>query len=303
MPSPQAAVILVHGATLNGRSWDPVRRLVDPRLQVLAPDLPGHGARRNETYSLQGAVDTVLAAARALGDAPFILAGDSLGSYTSQAAAASLPQDRLKGLVLGGATHEFIGAPVLPYAAKALVFRVLLPLMGEDKLIERKIPATLRECGMLDTDIKATMAAGISLRVFPQAVQALRGVRFRARLAQIAQPTSIPPTCAAKRTTSPLPVRPACTVSPAASTASACAAARTTPTCSTSSHAACSRSRCHACSASIGMMRAWAAATAAASGGEPASSPHSAGSAQKAATASAAPQTRCSSPASMAWSR
>lgn len=189
MPSPQPAVILVHGATLNGRSWDPVRRLIDPRLQVLAPDLPGHGARRDETYTLQGAVDTVLAAARELGEAPFILAGDSLGSYTSQAAAASLPQDRLKGLVLGGATQEFIGAPVLPYAAKALMFRVLLPLMGEDKLIERKIPDTLRECGMLDADIEATMAAGISLRAFPQAVRALRGVRFRARLAQIAQPT------------------------------------------------------------------------------------------------------------------
>ena len=43
MPSSQPAVILVHGATLNGRSWDPVRRLIDPRLHVLAPDLPGFG--------------------------------------------------------------------------------------------------------------------------------------------------------------------------------------------------------------------------------------------------------------------
>lgn len=189
MPTDQAAVILVHGATLNSRSWDPVRRLIDPRLRVLAPDLPGHGARRGEAYTLEGGVETILACARELGDAPFILAGDSLGSYTSQAAAASLPQDRLKGLVLGGASHEFIGRPVLPYAAKALMFRVLLPLMGEDKLIERKMPATLRECGMAEEDIAATMAAGVSLRVFPQAVGALRGVDFRARLAAITQPT------------------------------------------------------------------------------------------------------------------
>ena len=40
MPTDQAAVILVHGATLNARSWDPVRRLIDPRLRVLAPDTP-----------------------------------------------------------------------------------------------------------------------------------------------------------------------------------------------------------------------------------------------------------------------
>ena len=33
MPTDQAAVILVHGATLNARSWDPVRRLIDPRLR------------------------------------------------------------------------------------------------------------------------------------------------------------------------------------------------------------------------------------------------------------------------------
>ncbi len=185
----QPAVILVHGATLNGRSWDPVRRLIDPRLRVLAPDLPGHGARRAERYTLRGGVETVLAAARELGEAPFILAGDSLGSYTAQASAAELPQDRLKGLVLGGASHEFIGAPVLPYATKALLFRVLLPLLGEEKLIARKIPDTLRSFGMCEADVDATMEAGISLRAFPDAVRALRGFDFRERLARIAQPT------------------------------------------------------------------------------------------------------------------
>ena len=184
----QPAVILIHGATLNGRSWDPVVRLVDPRLRVLAPDLPGHGARRDEPYTLEGGIATVLAAAQALGDAPFILAGDSLGSYTAQAAAARLPQERLKGLVLGGASHEFIGAPTLPYRAKALMFRVLIGLMGERKLVDRKIPQVLREVGMSEADASATMAAGISLKVFPQAVGALRGVDFKAKLAQIAQP-------------------------------------------------------------------------------------------------------------------
>jgi pimeloyl-ACP methyl ester carboxylesterase len=189
MHADQPAVILVHGATLNGRSWDPVRRLIDPRLRVIAPDLPGHGGRRHERYTLQGGVDTVVAAARELGDAPFIVAGDSLGSFTSQAAAAALPQERLKGLVLGGASHEFIGAPVLPYLAKAWTFRVMLALFGERKLVEGKIPATFREFGMNDADADAAMAAGISLKVFPQAVDALRGVDFRSKLAAITQPT------------------------------------------------------------------------------------------------------------------
>jgi len=185
----QPAVILIHGATLNGRSWDPVRRMIDPRLQVLAPDLPGHGARRNERYTLEGGVETVLAAARELGGAPFILAGDSLGSYTSQAAAGALPQDRLKGLVLGGASHEFIGAPTLPYIGNAMVFRAMIALFGEDKLLARKMPATLRSFGMSDEDADNTLAAGMSLKAFPQAVGALRGVDFRAKLSEIAQPT------------------------------------------------------------------------------------------------------------------
>ncbi|RZA33029.1 MAG: alpha/beta hydrolase [Lysobacteraceae bacterium] len=189
MQTDQPAVILVHGATMNGRSWDPVRRLIDPRLCVLTPDLPGHGARQHEAYTLQGGIDTVVAAARELGDAPFIVAGDSLGSYTSQAAAAALPQDRLKGLVLGGASHEFRGAPVLPYLVKSLSFHVMLALFGERNLVEGKIPATLREFGMNDLDADAAVAAGISLKVFPQAVAALRGVDFRSKLAAITQPT------------------------------------------------------------------------------------------------------------------
>jgi hypothetical protein len=69
MPTNQPSVILIHGATLNGRSWDPVRRAIDPRLRVLAPDLPGHGARQHERYTLQGGVDTIVGAALALGDA------------------------------------------------------------------------------------------------------------------------------------------------------------------------------------------------------------------------------------------
>lgn len=189
MPTDQPSVILVHGATLNARSWDPVRRAIDPRLRVLALDLPGHGARQNERYTLQGGIDTIVGAALALGNAPFILAGDSLGSFTSQAAAASLPQHRLKGLVLGGATHEFKGMAVLPYLAQATVFRVLLALTDEQKLVARKIPGALRECGMNEQDIAATQAAGVSLSVFPQAVNALRGVPFRSKLAQITQPT------------------------------------------------------------------------------------------------------------------
>lgn len=188
MQQTQAAVILVHGATLNGRSWDPVRRRIDPRLRVVAPDLPGHGARQDQPYTLQGGVDTIVECARQLGEAPFIVAADSLGSYTAQAAAAALPQHRMRGLVLGGASHEFIGWPVLPYLARSMQFRAVLALRDESALVRAKMPAVLRACGMDDADVAATIDAGISLKAFVQAVRALHGVDFKAMVAAIEQP-------------------------------------------------------------------------------------------------------------------
>ena len=40
-------LVLVHGFTQTGRSWDPLLPLLDERFDVVAPDLPGHGARRD----------------------------------------------------------------------------------------------------------------------------------------------------------------------------------------------------------------------------------------------------------------
>ena len=39
-------LVLLHGATLNSHIWDAVRRDLNPKYRVIAPDLPGHGARR-----------------------------------------------------------------------------------------------------------------------------------------------------------------------------------------------------------------------------------------------------------------
>lgn len=185
----QMTVILIHGATLNGASWAPVRRYLEGAgLRVLTPDLPGHGKRRDERYTLPGAVRTIAELAATLDGAPLILAGDSLGGYTAQAAAAHLPREQLKGLVLGGSSHEFRGWPTIPYRVKALMFRATFAVQDEQKVIEEKVPGLLREYGLDERDVEATMAGGFSLAVFPQAVAALCGVDFRAKLAAISQP-------------------------------------------------------------------------------------------------------------------
>jgi pimeloyl-ACP methyl ester carboxylesterase len=185
----QPTIILIHGATLNGASWAPVRRLLELHWRVLTPDLPGHGSRRGEAFTLQGAVDTVLAAARSAGAAPLLLVGDSLGAYTAQAAAASLPREQLKGLVLGGASQEFRGPPLWPHQLKAMMFRLIFAFKDERMMVDAKLPGALRDLGLNEEDVRATMDAGVSLAVFPQAVKELRGFDFKSALAEIGQPT------------------------------------------------------------------------------------------------------------------
>ena len=184
----QPALILLHGATCNGRMWDAMRRGLDPQFQVLAPDLPGHGARRHQTFTLQGAIDTVVAEATSLNGAPLVLVGDSLGGYTALASAASLPAAQLKGLVLGGSSSNLTGLALLPYLLRSALFKVLLALRGEQKLIRSIAPKLVSQVGMRQEDVDSMVSAGMSLRVFAQAVKALRDIDFRSKLAEVETP-------------------------------------------------------------------------------------------------------------------
>ncbi len=185
-------LILIHGATLNGRMWDPVRRFLDPRYRVLTPDLPGHGSRRAEKYTLQGAVDTVVAAARSVAPAKVAVCGDSLGGYTTLASASALPQDQLIGLIPSGSSFNFVGRDVWPYLIKGAVFSAIAAIYGEQRFVEKVMPKTLtKKIGLSEEDARAMIDAGMSIRVFPQAVRALRNVDFRAKLAAITQPVLI----------------------------------------------------------------------------------------------------------------
>jgi pimeloyl-ACP methyl ester carboxylesterase len=189
--STQPTLILLHGATLNGHMWDPMRRDLDARWRVIAPDLPGHGARRQEAYTLAGAIATVEEAARSVAPAPIVVGGDSLGGYSTLASAASLPQDRLKGLILCGSSSNITGPALRPYLFQIALFRVMSALIGEQRLIRKHVPKQLLRSGLKVEDVDAMLKAGISLKVFRQAVYALRDIDFRAKLAAVEQPVMI----------------------------------------------------------------------------------------------------------------
>lgn len=188
--STDPVLILIHGATGNGRMWDAVRRHLEPRWRVIAPDLPGHGARRDETFTLQAAVDTVVAVARDVAPAPVIVGGDSLGGYTALASAAALPRTQLLGLVLGGATANFEGRALRALLVRQWLVMGMGNLLGEARMA-KLLAKDFRKMGQSEDDIQALLDAGLNHRVFPQAVRALRGIDFRARLAAVEQPVLI----------------------------------------------------------------------------------------------------------------
>ncbi len=95
-----ADLILLHGFTQTGRSWQPVLHALAARYRAVAPDLPGHGefaARRPASFA---ACDAYL---RALAGDRFTLAGYSMGGRVALHAALSLGE-RVERLVLVGAS-------------------------------------------------------------------------------------------------------------------------------------------------------------------------------------------------------
>lgn len=182
-------LILIHGASGNGQMWGPVRRHLDPRWRVLTPDLPGHATRRDETFTLDGAVATVVAAAASVAPAKVVLVGDSLGGYTAMASATALPREQLAGLVLGGCTANMVGGAYRSLRIRQAVIGSMLAVVGEKRMAQM-VGKELRKAGQADEDVQAQLDAGLNHRVFPQAVAALHG-DFRAVLAAIEVPVLI----------------------------------------------------------------------------------------------------------------
>jgi 2-succinyl-6-hydroxy-2,4-cyclohexadiene-1-carboxylate synthase len=95
-----ADLVLLHGFTQTGRSWEPVRRALAGRYRAAAPDLPGHGAFAGRRPASFAACDAYV---RAVAADPCVLCGYSMGGRIALHAAFAL-RPRLARLVLAGAS-------------------------------------------------------------------------------------------------------------------------------------------------------------------------------------------------------
>ncbi|MFH8366764.1 alpha/beta fold hydrolase [Streptomyces sp. NPDC018031] len=160
-------VVFVHGIRVSGTMWGPVRECVGDRHPTAAPDLPGHGARRGEPFTMAGAVEAVAGAVDRLGGRALV-AGLSLGGYVAVATAHRHP-GRVAGLVAMGCTLRPRGLLGAAYRGGARL--AAAHPEAADRLsawgMRRALPGPPGE---------AMVRGGLSCEVVPSAVRAVHAL-------------------------------------------------------------------------------------------------------------------------------
>ena len=120
-PPGAPAIVFLHGTRLSRAAWTPQLDGLADEFRVIALDLPGHGSRAGEPFTLEAAAALVAATIRdEAADGRAVVVGLSLGGYVAMALAARDP-GCVRGLVLAGATAEPVGVRSIPYRALAAV--------------------------------------------------------------------------------------------------------------------------------------------------------------------------------------
>ncbi|MBI5105609.1 MAG: alpha/beta fold hydrolase, partial [Solirubrobacterales bacterium] len=126
-PRGDRAILLVHGITNDASSWAPVVERLEGEHDVLAPDLPGHGAsdRQRGDHSLGAHASVLRDLVEALHVDRVTVVGHSLGGGIAMQFAYQFPEhvERLVLVSSGGLGREvspLIRAAALPFAEHAL---------------------------------------------------------------------------------------------------------------------------------------------------------------------------------------
>ena len=94
-------IVLLHGFTHIGASWQPVIEALGERYRAIAPDIRGHGAA---TELQPVTLEAVLGDVAGLTEGPFTLVGYSMGGRIALHVAVALGAARVERLVLIGAS-------------------------------------------------------------------------------------------------------------------------------------------------------------------------------------------------------
>lgn len=143
------SVVMVHGIRTSATMWRAQRIYLEDRgVRAVALDLPGHGTRMAEEFTIAGAMDTIDRAVReAAGHGPVLLVGHSMGGLLSVEYAGTDPAPPIAGLVAASCTAVPRGAALATYRALTRTADAL-PRRGmwaADFVLDRTLPARTRE--------------------------------------------------------------------------------------------------------------------------------------------------------------
>jgi pimeloyl-ACP methyl ester carboxylesterase len=113
-PLDAQAIVFVHGMRVTRRMWQPQMELLASEFRLVALDLPGHGALRNEPFHLEGAVEELARVVDEAAGGRALVVGLSLGGYIAIEFGARYPE-KAAGLVIASASVEPRGWHNAPY--------------------------------------------------------------------------------------------------------------------------------------------------------------------------------------------
>ncbi|MEU8773373.1 alpha/beta hydrolase [Streptomyces sp. NPDC048606] len=155
-------IIFVHGTRFSAGQWSPQLAALQEDFRVAAVDLPGHGARSAQLWSLNAATEIIASAVDSLDHGPALVVGHSLGGYASLEFARRCPE-QLRGLVLAGASASTCGPWATPYRWIAgLVPRIPADRLTRwnDRLLSRLYSPEV---------VEATIRSGYAFHTLPAA--------------------------------------------------------------------------------------------------------------------------------------
>ena len=183
-PPDAPAIVFVHGTRLTGAMWSPQVAALSDEFRTIAIDLPAHGSRADEPFTMESAAGALAADIREHAGGRAVVVGLSLGGYVAMTLAAREPA-LVRGLVLSGATAEPVGLRMLPYRALASV----MGRISDERLqrvnaryFRRRYPSTIAD---------PIVEAGFWSRGGADALRAISGERFVPRFKAYPGPTLI----------------------------------------------------------------------------------------------------------------
>lgn len=183
-PADGPTIAFIHGTRLSRGMWAPQLARLSDTYRTIALDLPGHGVRADETFTLDAAADAVADVIDEAAGGRAIVVGLSLGGYVAMHLAERSPE-RVRGLVLAGATAEPDGVRKAPYRALASVMDTF-DGHGLDRLnrwfFRTRFPAVIAD---------PIVAGGFWASGGAAALRSLAGRRFLPSLATYPGPTLI----------------------------------------------------------------------------------------------------------------